>query len=1175
MSVVKPQPFPVLVVDDDAAIREAYRQILQPPASELGNLEALISGDEVVPVEALFEVFEVFEADQGELAASLQQQRLARGERFPLAFIDMRMPPGWDGLRTAIALRKQDPSIYLVIATAFSDYDVNALQHELGHDVVLLRKPFNQEEVYQLARTLCQSWQARQRLEAVTADMEEQIRRRTVELERRNTLQTVLIEIAARFIEMDPNDAIDDAVNWSLARLGRGIDVDFCVLYRFDAAQDVYLCIHHWHALGIEGLADSMLRIPRAAIAPVHASFLHGESFDLANVDLLLPEMAQLRALVGAHHASCLAVPLEVGGRLLGYFSVGMTQAGVAWDAGLSPVLRSAGHTIMRALETFDINQKLNISQALLRATQHAGHIGSWRLEAENQAIWWDAELIRISGIDSGQQPGMHLLESLVVAEDWPRLSAALASSLENGEPMHIEFRIQRPDGAKRWVTSWAEAQRDKDGRIVGLIGIAQDVTAYQQSEQVLREEREKLRFILDLAPIGIWMQDGNGRIDFINRALCASFGIPESTFLAVPHYAELIPEPYRDQCLASDEKALASGSVSESIQRFQLVDGHIHDLRVIKSVKRDAEGKPLALIGISLDITDELAQQQALRDSELKLHTMLDWNHDVEYWVGPDGHFRYLTPSVERLTGYPPVVFIESPELINQIVHSQDKALWDAHRQFFNNGGAAVRETDLRIVRQDGSSLWVSHTSRQILDDDGNSLGLRVTLRDIDARKMAEQNVRSLAYFDSLTGLPNRRLLMDRLDHALVASRRSREYGALIMLDLDYFKVLNDTHGHDIGDLMLIEVAQRMQQAVRQGDTVARLGGDEYVVVLETLEIKEQAAARLAEAVAEKVRAALAAPYLLAGLDQEYLATASLGLTLFGGGDSEQSADSVLKQADVALYQAKHAGRNVVRFFNPAMQAAIDANIAMENALRRGIDNGELQVFYQPQVNQHGEQIGAEALLRWLPPDAEPVPAAQFIPLAEITGLILPVGKWVFDTAFAELKSWETQPDKAGLRLAVNISARQFQQPDFVREISETLSQSGADPARLILELSESALLVNIEESMLRMHELRAMGINFSMDDFGTGYSSLACLKRLPLDQIKIDQSLVRDLLHDADDAAIVRAILAMCQSFGINVIAEGVETEAQRDFLRANGCTCFQGYLFGKPLPMRLWER
>jgi len=463
------------------------------------------------------------------------------------------------------------------------------------------------------------------------------------------------------------------------------------------------------------------------------------------------------------------------------------------------------------------------------------------------------------------------------------------------------------------------------------------------------------------------------------------------------------------------------------------------------------------------------------------------------------------------------------------------------------------------------------------VAQDEIKSLAMTFN-RMAEAVQQREVKIHNLAYFDPLTNLPNRRLLMDRLNQSLIASNRSQAYGALLILDLDNFKTLNDTQGHDIGDRLLVEVAQRLLTHVRQEDSVARPGGDEFVVILENLGQDEQAAAQMAEMIAEKVRDALSQPYNLtddmqSGLDQHHASTASIGMTLFHG--INDSTDVLLKQADVALYQAKDAGRNKLRFFNPAMQASIDTRTALENALRLALSKNELQLYYQPQVDQHGHLIGAEALLRWLRPVLGMVSPAQFIPLAEESGLILPIGEWVLHTACAQLMAWASDEHTRNLQLAINVSARQFHQADFVTQIAACLSRSGIDPTRLKLELTESVVLDHIEDVIQRMQQLKALGVSFSMDDFGTGYSSLSYLKRLPLDQIKIDQSFVRDLTVDPNDAAIVRAILAMSHSLGLNVIAEGVETQAQHDYLHANGCMAFQGYLFGKPMPIEEWTQ
>ena len=473
---------------------------------------------------------------------------------------------------------------------------------------------------------------------------------------------------------------------------------------------------------------------------------------------------------------------------------------------------------------------------------------------------------------------------------------------------------------------------------------------------------------------------------------------------------------------------------------------------------------------------------------------------------------------------------------------------------------------------RKDGAEYAESAIVAPVRDAAGVVTHFLAVKQDITDKKRAEAEIHSLAYFDPLTGLPNRRLLMDRLQQALLAGRRGQAHGALLILDLDNFKTLNDTRGHDVGDQLLKEAARRLVANVRLEDTVARLGGDEYVVILENLGRDEATAAHLAEMIAEKIRAALGQPYVLQGSEDHYEATASIGITLFQ--DRDESGETLLKQADVALYQAKDSGRNQIRFFSLAMQATIDARAALEGALRQALARNELRLHYQPQVDEVGRVTGAEALLRWPRADGSLVPPARFIPLAEESGLILAIGEWVFKTACAQLKAWAADPATRALDLAVNVSGRQFHQPDFVARISACIAECGIDPSRLKLELTESVVLDNVEDVIQRMRELKTLGLRFSLDDFGTGYSSLSYLKRLPLDQIKIDQSFVRDIGSDPNDAAIVRAILAMSRTLGLDVIAEGVETPEQRDFLRENGCAAFQGYLFGKPMPVESWS-
>jgi diguanylate cyclase (GGDEF)-like protein len=454
-------------------------------------------------------------------------------------------------------------------------------------------------------------------------------------------------------------------------------------------------------------------------------------------------------------------------------------------------------------------------------------------------------------------------------------------------------------------------------------------------------------------------------------------------------------------------------------------------------------------------------------------------------------------------------------------------------------------------------------------LDTDHRSVV--VTHVDVTERKMAEDKIQLLAFYDNLTGLPNRRLLYDRLQRALAASARSKREGALLFIDLDNFKHLNDLYGHNVGDAMLVQVAQRLNGCVREGDTVARLGGDEFVVLLENLHEKPEEAAATAKIIGQKILAILHRPYQLA--DQQHLASASIGVTMFLS--HRDSIDELLKRADIAMYQAKTAGRHTIRFFDQHLQSVVATRVAMEADLRAGIDADQLVLYFQPQTDGIGGIIGAEALVRWRHPGLGLVSPAEFIPLAEETGLILPLGNWVLNEACLQIAAWSGRRELSHVTVAVNVSARQFQQEDFVASLLDVLARTNADPRKLKLELTESMLVNDIEDVIIKMESLKKCGIRFSLDDFGTGYSSLSYLKRLPLSQLKIDQSFVRDVTSDANDAAIARTIISLGQTLGLEVIAEAVETEGQRSFLADLGCHAYQGYLFGRPGPADEFER
>jgi diguanylate cyclase (GGDEF)-like protein len=436
--------------------------------------------------------------------------------------------------------------------------------------------------------------------------------------------------------------------------------------------------------------------------------------------------------------------------------------------------------------------------------------------------------------------------------------------------------------------------------------------------------------------------------------------------------------------------------------------------------------------------------------------------------------------------------------------------------------------------------------------------------------RRLVKEKIDNLAFFDQLTGLPNRTLLLDRLQQAMAASKRSGKHGALLFVDLDNFKTLNDTLGHDTGDLLLKQVAQRLRLCVRDRDTVARLGGDEFVIVLAEMTVIDGNVALQIGKVSEKIRAALSQPYRLG--EVPYYSTASIGATTYLG--NEVGNDDLMKQADLAMYKAKEGGRNAWCFFDPYMEHALREQAALEDELRRAIAENQLVLHYQAQIVGELRVTGAEVLVRWQHPERGIIMPGNFISLAEKTGLILPLGHWVLQSACRQLAQWASLPEMAALTLAVNVSAHQFRQPDFVRQVLTVLEETGANPKRLKLELTESMLVHNVQEIIEKMSALKVKGVGFSLDDFGTGYSSLSYLKRLPLDQLKIDQSFVRDILIDNNDAAIAKLVIVLADSMGLMVIAEGVEIESQRHLLAHMGCHAYQGYLFSRPVQLGAFE-
>ncbi|SFE69364.1 sensor domain-containing protein [Paracidovorax wautersii] len=717
--------------------------------------------------------------------------------------------------------------------------------------------------------------------------------------------------------------------------------------------------------------------------------------------------------------------------------------------------------------------------------------------------------------------------------------------------------RVRRTDGEVRWIRMSSSPRDLPDGRVI-WDGVATDVTEQREAELMVQRRDLQLGSLLRSLPGGVARIGPDRRVLYVNPLQAQWLqsepgemeGRPFSDFMAPDVMKRL--SPHLDRAFAGHTAVFES--------RIDYPDGpQFRHTTFAPEVGPD--GRVVAVVSFAYDLTAQRRMAHELDQQRSRLAGLVNAIPDMVFLKDAEGRYLSANPAVERFLG----------RSAREIMGKTDDAFWspaEARRMHEQDQRAMGAPTPLVFEEEltfddDGAPGFFETLKTAIRDAHGNVTGVLGVRRDITDRKKAKQEIERLAFYDALTGLPNRRLLLDRLQRACAVSQRSEQLGALFFIDLDNFKDLNDTLGHDMGDRLLAQVAQRLVASVRATDTVSRFGGDEFVVMLEDLDAVATVAAEQAESIADNLMQRLNEPFELGA--QQYYSTPSIGITLFG--DQRRSVDELLKRADLAMYQAKAAGRNTQRFFDPHMQALVNARSHLEAELRQGLARGELRVHYQPVMDERTRICGAEALVRWPHPQRGMISPAEFIPLAEQTGLILPLGRFVLRTACEQLVRWSRRPDTRHLSVSVNVSARQFRQPGFVSEVLDVLRDTGAEPRHLKLELTESMLLGDIEDTIGRMTQLKNEGVGFSLDDFGTGYSSLSYLKRLPLDQVKIDQSFVRDVLTDPNDAAIVRTILALADSLDLDVVAEGVETTGQLAFLKLHGCSGFQGYLFGRP--------
>lgn len=675
---------------------------------------------------------------------------------------------------------------------------------------------------------------------------------------------------------------------------------------------------------------------------------------------------------------------------------------------------------------------------------------------------------------------------------------------------------------------------------------------------QFLEESANRYHKIVQTSLDGFWMVDMEGRILEVNEAYVRRSGYAHEELLRLR--IRDLEAMMGDAQIGARLKYLAVAGHASFETKHRAKDGTLWPAEVSAGFLPQEGGR---FFGFMRDITERRRAEE-----EMLIAASVFESHEAIMVTDANANIVRVNEAFTKVTGYTPEEVVgKNPRMLQSGIHSKGfyREMWDR----INREGSWQGE--IFDKRKDGEIYPKWLTVSSVKNNRGQVTHYVGGFTDISEYKAAQEKILNLAFYDQLTGLPNRRLLLERLERALAVGARNQRFGAVLYLDMDQFKTINDTQGHDCGDEVLQEIAKRIRATVRQEDTIARLGGDEFVVLLEDASADQEQAAAQAKIVGDKLLEVLARTYHVRG--KEYPGSVSIGVTLYRG--SHEGVHELLKRADLAMYEAKRVGRNTMRFFDPVMQETLDKRTQLEFDLRHALEEGQFRLYYQKQVGSSGRVTGAEVLLRWMHPRRGLVPPLEFIPLAEETGLIIPIGKWVLEESCRRLRAWEGMEKTKNLVLSVNISAREFKQVDFVDSVKEILLQTGINPSLLSLEITESMLLENMEEFIGKMKWLREIGISFALDDFGTGYSSLSYLKRLPINQLKIDRSFVKDLGVDKSDEAIAQTIIQMGKTLGMEVVAEGVETHAQSEMLKQFGCHSYQGYLFGKPVAVEEFER